>query len=119
MSIRFDITKENEFFIGEDRTINIDVKQSDESTAQTMTGWSLTWELKPSPGEAFSIQKTTSDGITIGNGVGTDDRASITIGDGDTEAIEPGVYYHQLRRTDAGSEQLLSFGDVTLRESGL
>lgn len=119
MAIRFNITKSDEFFIGEDRTIAIDVKQSDESSAQTMTGWALTWELKPSPGEAVSISKTTSAGISIGNGAGTDDRATITIADDDTEALEPGIYYHQLRRTDAGSEQLLSFGDVTLRESGL
>jgi len=119
MAIRFNITKEDEFFIGEDRSIAINVKQSDESTAQTMTGWALAWELKPSPGEAAGISKTTVSGIAIGNGSGTDDRATITIADDDTEALEPGVYYHQLRRTDAGSEQLLSFGDVTLRESGL
>ena len=119
MAIRFNILASDEFFIGTDQTIQIDVKQSDESTAQTMTGWALAWDLKPSPNEAVSISKTTVSGITIGDGAGTDDRATITIDDEDTEAISPGVYYHQLRRTDAGSERILSFGDVTILESGL
>jgi len=119
VAIRFDIDASDEFFIGTDQTIQIDVKQSDESTAQTMTGWALTWELKDSPNGTVQISKTVGAGIAIGNGSGTDDRASITIADDDTEALEPGVYYHQLRRTDAGSERLLSFGHVYVRDSGL
>lgn len=119
MAIRFDIDASSEFFIGTDQTIRIDVKQSDESTAQTMTGWALSWELKDSANGTARITKTTSSGISIGTGVGTDDRATITIADGDTEAVDPGIYYHVLRRTDAGSERMLSFGHVYLRESGL
>ncbi len=120
MAIRFNIEFSDEFFIGEDRSVVIDVKQSDESTPQTLTGWALAYEIKASPGEAALISKTTGGGeIAFSNGSGTNDRATITIDDDDTEALEPGKYYHQLRRTDAGSEQLLSFGDVVLLESGL
>ncbi len=84
-----------------------------------MTGWALTWELQDSPADSPHFSKTVGSGISIGNGSGTDDRATITVADTDTESLEPGLYYHQLRRTDAGSERVLSFGTVVLLESGL
>ena len=120
MATRFDIDASDGWFIGEDKTIEIDVVQSDGSTAQTMTGWALTWELKRSQFHStVLISKTTASGISIGNGDGTDDRASITVADTDTEDLEPGTYYHQLRRSDAGSEVILSRGDAVILESGL
>ncbi len=119
MAVRFNITADEDFFIGADQPIEIDVKQSDGSTPQAMTGWALTWELKDSPADTAHFSKTVGGGISIGNGSGTDDRATITVADTDTEPLEPGLYYHQLRRTDAGSERILSFGTVVLLESGL
>lgn len=119
MAVRFDISADADFFIGTDQPIEIDVTQSDESTPQTMTGWALTWELKDSPSSSAHISKTVGVGISIGNGSGTDDRVTITVTDTDTEPLEAGLYYHQLRRTDAGSERILSFGTVALMESGL
>lgn len=116
MSKIFNITDGDNFFIGEDKTIEIDVLQSDNATAQTMTGWTLTWELKARNRSTAALISATP---TIGNGDGTDDRATITVADTDTEALGPGTYYHHLRRTDAGSEQILSHGSVVLKESGL
>ena len=113
------IAKSEHWFKGEDRTINIDVDQADGTTPQDMSGWALTWELKDSATGLARITKTTAAGITITNGDGTNDRAQVTIADVDTEPLVPGTYYHQLRRTDAGSEVVLSFGDAVLLDSGI
>lgn len=115
MSKVFNIADGDNWFIGEDKTIRIDVVDADDA-AQAMTGWTLVWELKAaSRSTSALISKTPS----IGNGSGTDDRATITVADTDTEALEPGTYYHHLRRSDAGSEQVLSHGSVVIKESGL
>lgn len=109
------IRESEHLFIGEDRTIRIDVVQSDDTTPQAMTGWSLTWELLNRRGGTVLITKTPS----IGNGSATDDRATITITDTDTEAIDPGTYFHVLRRTDAGGEAVLAFGDAVIQEASI
>ena len=122
MAIRFDIGKDQHFYIGEDTVITFDVVEDDEITPQNMAGWGLTWEMKalPStPSASAVITKTVGSGIAIGNGSATDDRATVTIDDDDTEGLTPGVYYHQLRRTDAGTEVILTVGDALLRASGV
>ena len=124
MAIQAPITAADQLWIGEDKTLRIDVKQTDGTTAQTMTGWALTWELLDRSGGEVLLTKTTGAGeIAIGNGDGTDDRASVTIDDVDTEEASlpdgPGNYYHALRRTDAGSEALLSYGGVLLQRASI
>ena len=114
-----DITVEDAWITGEDRTIIFDVKQSDGVTPQTMTGWALTWELKVSATGATSLSKTTASGIAIGNGVGTDDRATVTIAKANTSALDEGTYFHQLRRTDSGSALVLAYGTAFLKETGI
>ena len=117
---RQNITLDHGFFIGTDRTIKIKVTEDDETTAQVMTGFALTWELKESPTGTVLITKSTGgDGITIVNGDGTNDEADIVLADEDTEGLTPGLKYHHLRRTDAGSELVLTFGDAHLRASGI
>ena len=121
-AVKSDITIDMAWFKGEDRIINIDVNQSDGSTAQDMTGWNLTWELKLKASDlaaAAKITKTVGSGITIDDGDGTNDRAAIVLDDDDTETLDPGIYYHQLRRTDAGNEIVLAYGEAHLRPSGI
>ena len=120
MALNQPITTSDNFFAGEDKTITFDVTQADGTTPQVMTGWALTWELKASVTGAIAISKTTAAGtVALSSKFGTNDRATVTIADGDTESAGAGAYYHHLRRTDAGSEQILAYGDVTLRASGL
>ena len=120
MALSQSITSSDNIFTGEDKTITFDVTQADGTTPQVMTGWALTWELKASVTGAVQISKTTTAGtIALSNKFGTNDRATVTIADGDTETVGGGAYYHHLRRTDAGNEQILAYGDVTLKASGL
>ena len=117
---RNNITLDDAWFIGEDRQIKIKVDQADGSTAQNLTGFAMTWECKASPTGAVLITKTTSAGeIVIENGDGTLDQATVTILGADTVGLTPGLLYHHLRRTDEGSESVLSFGDAHLRASGI
>ena len=114
------IGRDQNLYIGEDRTINVDVNQSD-GTPQPMTGWALTWELTDRAGGTVLLTKTVGSGITIGNGDGTDDRAAITLADGDTEGLTDGagIYYYYLRRTDGDSEVNMAFGPVHLLKASI
>lgn len=116
MSKLFNITDADNWFIGEDKSIAINVLQSDDTTPQTMTGWTLVWELKAAD---RSVSALISKTPAISSDDGTDDLATVTIVDTDTEALAPGTYYHHLRRSDGGAEQILSHGTAVLKESGL
>jgi hypothetical protein len=99
--------------IGEDRTIEIPVVQSDGSTAQTMTGWTLVWSLMDRPGGTALITKTP----TIGNSAGTDDLATITVDAADWTSAgitDPDSLFHVLYRNDSGSVSMLSFGEAVV-----
>jgi len=112
--VKADIGRDQNLVIGEDRTINIDVNQADGSTAQSMTGWALSWFLMDKPEGTALATLTTASEITIGNGDGTDDRAAITVADTVTEALtdSSALYWHELWRTDAGSESRIAYGTV-------
>ena len=119
MPIESPVTKRHRYVIGDDRPIQIDVVDKD-GAAKNMNGWALTFEIKATRTSTTAlISKTTVSGITIGDGAGTDDRASITISDADAEAaLSEGVYWCQLRRTDAGSEELLQYGSFEAFDHG-
>ncbi len=118
------IEEKHDFFAGTDHSVKVLVRQRDKRTPQAMTGWALTWELKDSANGTVRATKTTGAGeITIADGRGTNDMATVSVSDGDTEGIVPSgqpskVLYHQLRRTDGGSEVLLAFGSVYLQATG-
>jgi hypothetical protein len=112
------ITGGDEWFTGEDKSLVFTVYQSDGSTAQDITGWSLSWMLKRHPAEADNaalITKTTSSGIALTtplSGVCT-----VSIEDTDTDGLEPGTYRHELKRTGGGVETILSYGTAVLRQA--
>ena len=97
-----------------DQVREIDVVTVDGgSTPQTMTGWALTFVVRL--GDVLMLSKTTVSGITIGNGSGTDDRATIDIEDTDTESWTPGQRYRwALWRSDTGNETPLAHGRLAI-----
>lgn len=116
-AIESPIRESEHWYIGEDRTLRYPVTESDGSTAQTMTGWSLTWELLDRRGGTAVISKATGSGIVIGDHNGTDDRAVVTILAADSEDLEPGTYWYVLRRTNSGNAAVLAFGDAVLQRA--
>lgn len=112
------IAASENWFIGEDRTLAYSVVDED-GDPQVMTGWSLSWTLAPRQGQEAVLTKTVGSGITVSNGDGVNDLATVVVSDSDTEGLEkgPGTYYAELRRTDAGFEAVLSYGTVVLKQA--
>jgi hypothetical protein len=124
MAFEAPITKADEWFVGEDRVFGFNI--DDEATPAVptnMAGWSLAWSLWPRKGGgAVLFTKTVGAGIEIvnspapplGNG-GTNARAEVTLARADTVTLPPGSYFFTLRRTNAGFENVLAYGDAVLR----
>lgn len=121
MPERVQITASDELFSGVDKTLQFTVVDASDA-AVNITGWALEWVLyqgvSPKKGATALITKTTSAGITITNGAGG--VCQVAIADTDTDTIDgddkPG-YYQELRRTDAGLEDVLAYGPVTIKQS--
>lgn len=110
------IKKSDNIFNSERKTINIDVKDAADA-AQNMTGWSLRWSFKGEKGGTTHFTKTTGlSEITIGNGVGTGDRAAVLVLPTNWSALAEGWYWHELSRIDALNEMLLAFGEFYLHK---
>lgn len=103
------------FFLGTDRTLQFTIYQADNVTVQDITGWTLEWILRGSNGAVALSKATGGNGITIVNGAAG--RCDVAIADTDTEALDPGVYVHALARSNAGLEDVLTFGDFHLRRA--
>lgn len=116
MAIEANIGHDDEFFLGEDKSLVFTIYQSDGTTVQDITGWSLSWMLKKRIADldaAALITKTTLNGIVLTSaalGICT-----VTVNDTDTDTLEDDLYAHELKRTDDGSETVLSFGGVRLK----
>jgi hypothetical protein len=114
--IPFDIDDRDDFFIGEDKVLPITIYQANKKSLQNITAWTLSWMLKSSLDDADNLAlltKTTTSGITMT--APTSGVCTVTIADTDTDALQPGKYWHELKRTDAGSEVVLCQGRCVLK----
>lgn len=124
MPTESNITKADEWFSGTDKVLQFTVVDS-AGVAQSITGWALQWGLWRYPVTRAAsgvttalVSKTVGSGITITNGAGG--ICQVTVTDADIDGLEGGdspLYYHELRRTDGGNEDILSYGTVVLRQS--
>lgn len=118
MAVERNITSDDDFFLGEDKTLTFTIYQSDGVTPQDITGWALSWMLKQKgtdDDDDALVTKTTASGITLttpASGVCT-----VSIADTDTEDLRSNTYRHELKRTDAGLETVLCHGACQLRQS--
>lgn len=107
-----------ELWMAADQTPYWDVKTTEGgATPQAMTGWSVAFVVRRRSDNALVVSKATGgSGITIGDGVGTNDRATVTIGETDITGWTPGREYKgALWRTD--TDVPLWAGPVWLREA--
>ena len=106
-----DITESADLFTGEDKVIQFTI------TDQTITGWALSWMVKRRATDADAnalITKTTAaGGITI-TGANT---CEVALTDDDSSTLRADTYRHELKRTDAGLETVLSSGACTFRQA--
>jgi hypothetical protein len=112
-------------FIGTDFSYSFAILSSDEVTAEDVSTWAISWMLKTDSNVAdasASLTKTTSSGITITGTFNTvpatnTQRVVVAIDDTDTTSLIAGGYVWELKRTDAGSETVLAYGNLTLIRS--
>jgi len=82
------------------------------ATYQDMTGWAMQFVIRRTSDDALVFSTTT---ISIGDGLGTGSRATVTIADTDIVGWPAGTgYYASLWRTDNGSDTPVWTGPVTL-----
>ena len=102
-------------YVGADQSLLIDVEQSDLTTPQTMTGWALAFVLRSSDDRLVVNKATGGSGITIGNGAGTNDRATVALADTDTTGWPAARAYSWARwRTDDSTDVPLAYGPAVL-----
>lgn len=99
------------WFVGEDKTIRITVRQADGVTVQDITGWTLEWAVRRFLGSTDALlAKTTDSGITITdaeNGV-----CEVALSRTDTDTLGRGGFHHALRRTSPGASTVLTYGEA-------
>lgn len=115
MTKTFNIDLSHNFIKGKDYAIRF-------TTEQDFTGYSLAWYLWKRPrrsGDSPVIEKTTEGGGIV---INSSSLVTVTVEDVDTDGSDilgsdRANYWHELIRTDEGSEQVLSSGWVILRQS--
>lgn len=121
-----DITRAHRWFTNTDQVFTLTVyaaTASDEDvkagTASTdnITGYALSWLVKhrqtDSDANAVLIKTTGGGGIVFTaplTGV-----CQVTVTNDDTKSLTPRNYWHELKRTDAGSERVLCQGNALLQ----
>lgn len=99
-------TLATDLVIGEDRTLTLDLKESDGTTALVVTGWALEMRI----GTAGTTRLTKSlavDGAVAG-------RVSCAFTPSDLVAVGAGAAQYSVWRTDTNAVWLLVYGDVTV-----
>ena len=109
----------SEWFVGEDKTFAFTIYQKTAAgvltaTPQDITGWALRWDLRRSDNEADPVVLSKSTAVDIVIAPGTGGTGTIAIFDTDTDSLTPLLYRHALKRTDAGSETVLLYGNAPL-----
>ena len=99
---------------GEDEQVDFQVTDSDGSP-KNLTGASIEWGMWLS--DTRILTKTTGSGVSLVNGLGTNDIARIAIAKADSISLQPGAYYHECRAVLSGSEQVVAVGHVLLKVS--
>ncbi len=122
MAIEQDILAADLWFAGEDKVLEFEVLQADETTPEDVSAWTFAWAMRKKASDAGApmLEQTTADGITV---VGIYDatrelntqRVRVALdADASRSLKAPYVYWHALKRTDAGNEAVLAFGQATL-----
>lgn len=106
MSVSSPIQIKDNWFTGEDQNIDWDIR--DPSGAQVdVTGWSVQFRMASTQGGASVLTKSTTQIL--------DARVRAAIAAADTTGLTAGKYWYALSRIDAGSNQVLAFGDAHLQ----
>lgn len=105
MSVEASVRDEDRWFVGERKILLFAVAGVPDG--ETAESWASTYTFYTRAGRALFAKPVEAAGTAL---------LSVTVAATDTAALEPGIYHHVLRRTDADAEQILAFGPVVLRD---
>lgn len=120
------VTKDDEFYCGEDKILRWVVYSSAARTAiEDMTGADLKYVALRKRGGAVLLSKTSGSpgGISLEGSFNADpavntQRVLVHFDAEDTDDMDAGSYWHELSRENIGSEAVLGQGRLTLLEAG-
>src|SRR5262245_44889171 len=96
-----------DWFVGEAKTLEFEIFSSDEVTMENVAGFGMQWVVRRNlEGDPIVINKTTVGGSITITGVYNADmdvntqRVVVATFKSDTYRLQPGRYYHALKRVD-------------------
>jgi hypothetical protein len=108
------------WYKGEDQLLDFEILTSS-FTPVDVTTWTFEWAIRVNKNDtgAAVLSKTTSAGITITGTYNADrdvntQRVRVAIAASDTDNLESRRYFHALKRTTGGNEQIVSDGYADL-----
>ena len=117
---------DDDWFVGEDKTLSFEIFSSDEVTMENVTGFAMQWVMRQGlEGDPILINKTTAGATISITGTWNADmnintqRVNVSVPRTDTYRLQPGKYYHALKRTDSGNQTVLSYGAVELKRAAI
>lgn len=110
VSVRQDISALDGFFVGEDKALRTTIYDSTKAL-QDITGWTIQWTLRTAQGVNPPVVTKTATLTSPTAGVCT-----VQVGAADTSTLATtSTYWHELARTDTGSNTVLCYGNVALQ----
>lgn len=106
---------------GEDKKLRFVVFANEAQTlCEDVTSFTFSWKLMGPSGVV--ITKTSGSGIAVvgvfnSNPNLNTQKVEVSIDDTDTDLLAPIVYLHELKRTNAGVENLIAQGDLPLENA--
>lgn len=131
MARETNFNKDSNIFIGEDKQIQFAVYDDDnDEVPLDVSTFTMAWVLRKADVSADPavLEKTSGAGISVTGTFDADpttntQRVVVALDDTDTAdddgtvLIRPAKYRYSLKRTDAGNETILAFGNFVLREA--
>ena len=112
------ITRDDNFFAGDARTVQWTVYDVDDPATQTplnITGWTLDFELKLNESDtAALVSRLGFAPSTPASGL-----VDVVFAEADTTALQEATYVYTLRRVDVGFERVSAFGGFHIRRATL
>lgn len=103
-------------FIGAVHQHPVEVVDTTTGAPENMTGWELAYVLR-TLADVLVFSKTEAGGIVIGNGAGTNSKATITWARADTQTALEGWHNWSIWRVDDPSDQPLAYGRIYLTKA--
>lgn len=117
MAREVQIGGDGDLFIGEDKTIRVEVLGASE-IPENIAAFAMTFLVRPSDssGTTTLTKSVTVTGTYNANRNTNTQRAVVTLTDTDM-SITAGTYRYSLKRTDDGSETIIAWGDFIVEQA--